>query len=360
VPNQLRNAFVLSGLSWLFIDDFSPSHYFHIMEGILGLWSVSQEYCPLCKVENVAFMVDKKKIKNYHFIEELMTALFGRAPKIYFLTDFLDIFRSGRDVLFEKVSTSDRWRCNSEMTRNLGKMNAGHHQLIREHVQSLRRLVFNSQNVSANPKQEENAPIKLLAIDRHEHAVEDIKNTERLHRSLRDFVPKIKNELLAKLSEIYYQTEQNFTTFNPNIGRPLFQVSVVRFQDYSIADQIKIAASHDAMVGMHGNGLTNLLWLGAERKGREFVCEIFPTGYVFDYQLFGYFSGVRHFAVSAQDGLIKGMESIPESALKSSCHLKPGNPNGDVTQLNVDLLVNHIVAAATLARAESFPPWETC
>jgi hypothetical protein len=63
VPNQLRNAFVLSGLSWLFIDDFSPSHYFHIMEGILGLWSVSQEYCPLCKVENVAFMVDKKRLK---------------------------------------------------------------------------------------------------------------------------------------------------------------------------------------------------------------------------------------------------------------------------------------------------------
>lgn len=368
MPNQMRKPFVVSGLSWLFVDDFSPSHYFHLMEGILGLWSVSQEYCPLCAVENVAFMVDKKKIQNHHFVEELFTAIFGRTPKIYFLSDFLDIFRSGRDLLFEKVSTSDRWRCNSEMTRSLKKMNAGHYQLIRKHIHSLRHLVFNSLNISTISKNQGDAPIKLIVIDRHESVEEgSIKNTNRLHRNLRDFAPKIKNDLLKRLGEIYDQTSTtNVTSFFPNKNgsnsttRPLFQVSVVRFQDYSIADQIKIAARHDAMVGMHGNGLTNLLWLGAERKDREFVCEIFPTDYVYDYQLFGYFSGVRHFAFSAQDGIIKGMENIPESALNSSCHLTSGNPNGNVHHLNVELLVAHIVAAATLPRAASFPPWKTC
>jgi hypothetical protein len=46
----------------------------------------------------------------------------------------------------------------------------------------------------------------------------------------------------------------------------------VRMEEYSMQEQMAIAAQTDVLIGVHGNGLTHMLWMAP--KG--FVCEIFP------------------------------------------------------------------------------------
>jgi capsular polysaccharide biosynthesis protein len=42
---------------------------------------------------------------------------------------------------------------------------------------------------------------------------------------------------------------------------PEFEVNLVYFEEHSPAEQIRIAARTDILLGLHGNGLTHLIWL---------------------------------------------------------------------------------------------------
>ncbi len=58
------------------------------------------------------------------------------------------------------------------------------------------------------------------------------------------------------------------------------------------AQQVRLAACHDVMVGVHGNGLTNALWM----HPGSLVLELFPDGVQhYDYQLFAELCGHGYF-----------------------------------------------------------------
>jgi capsular polysaccharide biosynthesis protein len=42
---------------------------------------------------------------------------------------------------------------------------------------------------------------------------------------------------------------------------PKVQVTVVEFSRYSYKEQLQLVAQHDVLIGMHGAGMTHLLWL---------------------------------------------------------------------------------------------------
>lgn len=64
-------------------------------------------------------------------------------------------------------------------------------------------------------------------------------------------------------------------------------------------DQVRLTAGCNVMIGVHGNGLTNLLWL----PPGAFVLEIFVAGaHHYDYQLFAELAGHTYFGVEGREG----------------------------------------------------------
>jgi hypothetical protein len=77
----------------------------------------------------------------------------------------------------------------------------------------------------------------------------------------------------------------------------VFDVRVADFAALDWEDQVRAAASADLMVGVHGNGLTNLLWL----QPGSVVIELFPPGFrQYDYQVMCELSGISYFGIEGE------------------------------------------------------------
>ncbi|KZO90815.1 hypothetical protein CALVIDRAFT_558497 [Calocera viscosa TUFC12733] len=63
-----------------------------------------------------------------------------------------------------------------------------------------------------------------------------------------------------------------------------YELRVAQMENISKADQIKLSSQTTIMLGVHGNGLSNMLWM--ERSSRSTVMEIhFPQAFVVDYEV---------------------------------------------------------------------------
>jgi hypothetical protein len=73
-----------------------------------------------------------------------------------------------------------------------------------------------------------------------------------------------------------------------------FDVQMADFALMSWSEQVVAAASSDIMVGVHGNGLTNLLWV----VPGGVVIEFFPDGFhQYDYQMYSELAGIHYFGL---------------------------------------------------------------
>jgi hypothetical protein len=295
----------------------------------------------------------------------------------------------------------------NKVATTLAKMNAGHADLIKRHMPSLRASLFAALGLPPPTTAKApwtgplSPPIQLLVIDRNE------SESERQQRTGRDFLPALKRELLRRLRAVAvvpvtatnttntttidsssssssssgsrassFSIVQDGTDASASVGRgarPLFNVSVIVLQALSFPDQVRAVARADALLGLHGNGLTHVTWLAASRNGQEFLCEVFPnpTGRVlFDYQVQSDLSSVRHFGFSVSTGVVRGLENIPRNTLamaearskhKLHCALPKGSSQTfRVESMDIDALVKSVVTAATTPPSQSFPPWPSC
>ncbi|KAL5512942.1 hypothetical protein ACEPAH_3340 [Sanghuangporus vaninii] len=75
-----------------------------------------------------------------------------------------------------------------------------------------------------------------------------------------------------------------------------YEVHVVSMDQLSRAEQIQLAGRTTIMMGVHGNGLTSLLWM--RPSPRATVIEFFyPGGFAFDYEFTTRALGMTHFGV---------------------------------------------------------------
>ncbi|KAJ7808853.1 hypothetical protein B0H14DRAFT_3090989 [Mycena olivaceomarginata] len=73
-----------------------------------------------------------------------------------------------------------------------------------------------------------------------------------------------------------------------------WEVNIVRMEEVSRAEQIRIAVRTTIMMGVHGNGLTNLIWMRA--TPRTTVLEFFyPGGFAHDYEYTARALGIAHY-----------------------------------------------------------------
>lgn len=81
--------------------------------------------------------------------------------------------------------------------------------------------------------------------------------------------------------------------------RKYFSVEIVDFAKLRWEEQVKVASCSPLMIGVHGNGLTNSLWMP---HGATLV-EIFPENFhAYDYQFLAEINRMRYFGLEGTDG----------------------------------------------------------
>ena len=217
-------------------------HYFHLMEAIIWLRTVQHAYLGGLRPERIIFSLPWDNPKQNHVQRAVLAALYPGVP----------IGDPGWPwpEQFDNVLIYDRsWaetRLNKILEPCLG--------FAKPHVMGMapqvRRLVGAFEGRTERPR--------ILYVRRPPP---------------RCFTTEAEHALLACL-----QTHGDVTTID--------------FAALPWDQQVRVVAAHDVLVGVHGNGLTNALWM---RPG-SLVLEFFPEGARhYDYQFFAELCGVNYF-----------------------------------------------------------------
>ncbi|EAN89358.1 hypothetical protein C3747_11g86 [Trypanosoma cruzi] len=97
-----------------------------------------------------------------------------------------------------------------------------------------------------------------------------------------------------------------------------FNVQVVYFEKMPLEDQVHVSRHADVMMGMHGMGLTHVLWMDGRRRPRcRALLELMPFGcprtLIHFYKLFADTVGIHYEYIEAADMYLKDMGGLHKS-----------------------------------------------
>jgi len=224
-------------------------HYFHFMETILILFATQQEYFSNTRLDRIFFgAFDWNNSSHADVQRHLLTVLFPEAQIITSLA-------SGPITVENLIYVNRRL-----LRTHINKMIDPLLFLVAKWGPALRAKVY-----------------AALGIE-----LRDSPSNGAVRRSL--FVPRKPPRTLTHDAEKSVMKLLSAHT----------DVSTVDFSGMPWADQVHAAAQSDLMLGVHGNGLTNLLWLPPHAT----VIELFPEGvHHYDYQILSEIMHLDYFGI---------------------------------------------------------------
>ena len=234
---------------------FCNGHYYHIMECLLGLYAWTREYGP--GREPLVVVVDPSSY-NARLHDFFVSALFPGAV----------IVTEGRVHLFAAVVASKDGiganppllaaRLNKHLEHSVGVVGAWFPEFL--------AAVHAAAGASPRPRPASPGEVRAVYV--------------RRAMSLRE----LGDEDLARLASVMLEEHG-------------VALEVVRFEAMTVEEQVRLSAGVDLMMGVYGNGLTNLLWMPPHGA----VLELFAADWHFyDYQMLSEISG--HLYSGVQEG----------------------------------------------------------
>ena len=103
---------------------------------------------------------------------------------------------------------------------------------------------------------------------------------------------------------VTYVKRNGIRSLNPDVEARMLDllsplhVEVVDFASMTLTQQIRCAFGSDAMIGVHGNGLTNSFWM----RSRARLLELFPRDFhTYDYQFNAELAQLRYLGLEAKE-----------------------------------------------------------
>ncbi|KZT55619.1 hypothetical protein CALCODRAFT_421035, partial [Calocera cornea HHB12733] len=289
-PEQARRRFgrvpvVLSGTSFLITENAQfAAHYYHFgAEILLSLWRTYMSLDPLSPPSGRTSLAPPARIvyphvpsfswrDRAHFLPFLLHAAFPTPPALLFAEDWADLaaLAPGYTWVFDRAVLFDRWaaengphagrerKCSAEAF-SLGW--AGHfwEPVRRSVLRFARRGALDSGTPSPRPR-----PSPGPGPGRPVVTYISRQGTKRR------LVEEDHDALVAALE-----------AGQESLG---YDLRVVRMEDLAKAEQVALAAQTTIMLGVHGNGLTHLLWMA--RSPRSALLEVhYPGAFRVDYEV---------------------------------------------------------------------------
>jgi hypothetical protein len=228
-------------------------HYFHFMETFLVLYAVHRELFPRARLSKIFFgRFDWNNSSHANVQRQVLSSLY---PDVEIVTGL-----PAEPITIENLVYIDRFLSRTPFN----KMIEPALFLVLKWATELRHAVY-----------------KAIAVTE----LSDIRAPGTAWRSPRIlYVPRHPPRALSSEAEV---------TLLEMLSR-FGVVESVAFSDLSWENQVRSAANHDIMVGVHGNGLTNLLWL----PKHAMAIELFPDDvHCYDYQLMAEVMQLEYFGI---------------------------------------------------------------
>lgn len=273
-------------------------HYFHFMEHLLGIWNYLAYQNP-DQIKMIIFAMqrsskaDQKWRGNSNDVNYLLLkALFPHANMI-----LLNELPPHMNIHADHIYVSSRVRAHALPGSGYGNMNGDARWSYQaQRLQLLRDRVFNAMQINITPRS---------------------KNL-RITYSKRSTGRKMEAKLEAQLlSAITAQTKQ--------------PVKVVDFAKISYRDQLQIIANTDVLIGVHGNGLTHLVFLPDQAS----IIEFFDGEESAFYRTFAQMRGINYYGNTHQRWITNEYKELHNSY------------QNDVTEIDLSGTVNLINKIAT-------------
>lgn len=273
----------------------SLQHYFHLLEHLVGIWNFYGD-ANHQQVKRIILAGDgKTELPAWEgpndMNKHLFSALFPNAEVLTYQN--LKAKYLNKTVMLEEAFFSDRvLSFENPDAKHLHKMLGGvYKQLDPNKYESMTNAMYRYANVLERPSKK----LRVTYISRNKQ---------------RYLLPRAKRDLFKRLRELHDVDFQEHY-----------------FEKKSFVQQMELIKNTDVLIGVHGNGLSNLLFLPKTSA----VIEIMPQGcLMIDYRLFAKIKGIRYYGL--QDG--KYLLS-DERAFERGFY---GNPNKAMKTVDVRII----------------------
>lgn len=263
------------GLNIVIRDPQYISHYFHFLEMLIGAFAFHMQHLPGRQAIRLFLGAQSWDNARQNSVQRhLLNAVYGGI-------EIIGTEPAPYDARWKNVLLIDR---NAAATR----INKFLEQLLPEArlwVPELRRRAWAYAQVSLRPRPADAAAVRCAYISRVPP---------------RTLTAEARARLFAILSDRFGSVEE------------------VDFATMSWREQVAYCARTDLLVGLHGNGLTNLLW----QQPHSVAIELFQRGFhAYDYQMMAEMVGIDYFGFEATEG---------GQVYRNWCRVGP--PGGDINQ----------------------------
>ena len=298
-----------SGISLIFLSDHLMCHFFHFMEHLIGTFTALMELhfdeSPNFNHPQINQLFNMKRAifpnqnghlcsGKYNINEKILTLLF---PQIEIICGdslnelskrhkFEHAIISMRIMQFEVVGIE----CIENESCLWNKMNGEYLDIIKLHNDYFQQFVWFRLRSYLN--------IKNVIFDRNDKVIK-IACISRESSSNRRMTDEVRAKLLNSLHNHYYFGNVD-----------LFKILVLRMEEFEFYEQMRLISECSIIVGVHGNGLTHIAWLGDSdygiNKEQRLVIELLPPYNlkINDYMLQAEMANIFHFQWDTFEGQI--------------------------------------------------------
>ncbi|WVN85397.1 uncharacterized protein L203_100543 [Cryptococcus depauperatus CBS 7841] len=325
-----HSASFVSGSTFL-VNDPSQflDHYYHFAaELLIGLWRTYSTLDPTITAQGVTRLpspsrmmfphLNAGKWNDYAKMNSFLSRAIFPSMSYEYQNDFLDRADTGRVFMFERVVFADRaaafrgpefsktWRTASEaVTLQTSKYwwTPVRKNLL-EFVGNDHGGDFTLSDIGLGggveaPEIEED----IEAIEAKEGALEEKKATReeitdgkeaQIEKPVVTYVSRqgwgrrmLKKESHESLVKELHELERKYG----------WEINIVSMDKISRDEQIRLSARTTVMMGVHGNGLTHLLWMNAQDPRATIIEFFYPGGFAEDYEFTSRALGMKHYGI---------------------------------------------------------------
>ncbi|ORX35950.1 hypothetical protein BD324DRAFT_629619 [Kockovaella imperatae] len=311
-------------------------HYYHFCaELLVGLWRTYASLDPTITSAGITHLPPPARMmfphtaagkwNDYAKMNSFITRAIFPSMSFEFQQDFLDRADTARAFVFERVVFADRaaafrgpefqrtWRTAAEAMTLPGSVGwwsplrknliefvlAGSNEDALEPELSQIDAIYGD-NAKADPSTE----IDIEALEEQEEAMEEALEEKQAQQAKQKQVvagkPVITYVSRQEWGRRMLRTEDHqalvkeLETLREKYG---WEVNIVSMDKLSREEQIRLSARTTIMIGLHGNGLSHLLWMNAANPRATVIEFFFPGGFAEDYEFTARALGIKHYGV---------------------------------------------------------------
>ncbi len=250
LPNIIFNPFhppkIYSNGVVCEMDGTFLNHYFHDMEWLLGLYAWSKYTFKGRPVESIVHCKQNKS----KILHKILKMVF---PKADFIQkgrfSHTNNLKMGRSTLIEKTISTNRFHTLSNHKPDINKMLCQSIPIAKKYFPEFLQCIYDALSISPKKAPQRREDIVVTYI---------MRKAPRYFEKREEFFSILRSDFKVKVNPVY-------------------------FENMTFEEQVQTVANTDILIGVHGNGLTNLLWLPEHGS----AIELFPKKcHHYDYQVF--------------------------------------------------------------------------